>query len=376
MEDVSLTGHDKKRQLLPLTSLRFVAASMIVLHHGIDRSRLPFSFPLDHGVSFFFVLSGFILAYNYQLRNWPDARRFLILRVARIWPAHIVTTIAAVFILHTFNFKIIANVLMIQSWVPIASWYFSYNAVSWSISTEFFFYVAFVFMSFRWQTTFWWKLIGCVALLWLLMAVGSSLKLPAFTPDTVSLHGLLYVGPLARLLEFVSGMSTFLLYRWLLPRADRVHAGIFTILELSALAFSGYIMSTGLFLAPLLSILPPTAGQYLGHAYSWPAFVPVILVFAFQKGYVSKLLSFKIPVLLGETSYSLYLVHQLVFGVIAHRLRVTGWSAFVIGAAASQVIAFALWAYIENPARYYVKRALARRKTEPVLYQASFGRSS
>src|SRR5262245_19632502 len=47
--------------------------------------------PLYHGVSFFFVLSGFILTYAYP--SLPDARavrRFWVARFARLWPLHIV----------------------------------------------------------------------------------------------------------------------------------------------------------------------------------------------------------------------------------------------------------------------------------------------
>jgi peptidoglycan/LPS O-acetylase OafA/YrhL len=57
----------KPQKLDALTSLRFFAAAMIVVHHGhrvFGSMGLAESLPLDQGVSFFFVLSGFILAYN------------------------------------------------------------------------------------------------------------------------------------------------------------------------------------------------------------------------------------------------------------------------------------------------------------------------
>ena len=42
-------------------------------------------------VSWFFVLSGFIIAYNYpELSTNKQRRDFLILRVARLWPVHCV----------------------------------------------------------------------------------------------------------------------------------------------------------------------------------------------------------------------------------------------------------------------------------------------
>jgi peptidoglycan/LPS O-acetylase OafA/YrhL len=59
-----------KRPKLPaLTSLRFIAAAMILLHHTRDLLSSDTSWALhwhlDHGVSLFFVLSGFILTYSY-----------------------------------------------------------------------------------------------------------------------------------------------------------------------------------------------------------------------------------------------------------------------------------------------------------------------
>src|ERR1700685_744339 len=73
---------EEKRALLPLTSLRFVAAAMIVVHHGITVNEFtPSPLALDQGVSFFFVLSGFILTYSYpRLESWAEVRRFWIFR--------------------------------------------------------------------------------------------------------------------------------------------------------------------------------------------------------------------------------------------------------------------------------------------------------
>jgi peptidoglycan/LPS O-acetylase OafA/YrhL len=355
-----------KPSLVPLTSLRFVAAALILVEHGFDSAGIPRStFPYDQGVSFFFVLSGFVLAYNYPKLHGREIRSFLIFRVGRIWPAHIVTAIVAWVIAPALDIKFIANAGMVHAWIPIESWYFSYNAVSWSISTEFFFYLAFVLLIVRWSATFWWKLLTCAAMLWSIMAISYYLKIPSLsaeTSNTITLHGLLYVGPLARLLEFAAGMATCLLYGWLLPRA-RGPIYMFTALELLALAVAGYVMDVRPLHAVLTKMLPPTSPEYLGHAESWPAFLPLVLLFALQRGHISQLLSLKFAVLLGEASYSLYLVHQMVFATLISRTTMIGWPAFVIGALLSQMLAFALFRLVENPARQYVKRALAPDRT-------------
>ena len=350
---------EKDQSLLPLTSLRFVAAAMIVIHHELGIG----TFPLNSAVSFFFVLSGFILAYNYPQLRGSEIKRFIIRRIARIWPVHFVTAIAAAVIIQTLDIKFVANIALVHAWIPIASWYFSYNSPSWTISTEFFFYVAFVFLIYRWSTTFWWKLLGCAAMLWSIMAVSAYLDVPSLSADTmntVTLNGLLYVGPLARLLEFASGMAASLLYRWLSHRAHLGSVYTFTALEVLSLALAGYVMETQCIYQAMMQILPPTSPEYLAHAGSWPAFIPIVLVFALRRGFISKLLSAKVLVILGEASYSLYLVHQLVFIVIVLRWMPAGWLTFIVGAIISQALALALLFLVENPVRRYVKRLLAR----------------
>jgi peptidoglycan/LPS O-acetylase OafA/YrhL len=90
---------------------------------------------------------------------------------------------------------------------------------------------------------------------------------------------------------------------------------------------------------------------------------------AFGRGAISRALSIKPLVLLGEASFALYLVHQILItfyylnlphfaGIPDLALCVSYW-ALSIGAA------FALWAFIEKPARDWIRHLLSReRKTE------------
>src|SRR4029077_17422654 len=88
------TLRHKTAPLNGLTSLRFFAATMIVIGHGSGEFGFHLSpdslFALNSGVSFFFVLSGFILYYNYPaLPNRSAVSAFYAARFARIWPLHI-----------------------------------------------------------------------------------------------------------------------------------------------------------------------------------------------------------------------------------------------------------------------------------------------
>ena len=91
-----------------LTSVRFFFAMMVVVGHFTGQFAAEFGTlpgfvynmaPL--AVSWFFVLSGFIIAYNYpELSTNQQRRDFLILRVARLWPVHCVVLTAAVSFLY------------------------------------------------------------------------------------------------------------------------------------------------------------------------------------------------------------------------------------------------------------------------------------
>ncbi|HKB55248.1 MAG TPA: acyltransferase, partial [Ramlibacter sp.] len=77
-----------------LDGWRGLCACLVVLFHfhgyspiysaGLIRDSYLF-------VDFFFVLSGFVIAWNYQTRlhSWRDVRQFLVLRVGRLYPLHI-----------------------------------------------------------------------------------------------------------------------------------------------------------------------------------------------------------------------------------------------------------------------------------------------
>jgi peptidoglycan/LPS O-acetylase OafA/YrhL len=82
-----------------LTSLRFVAASYVVIFHYWPIFLAAYIYPPgfvmrgNAGVTFFFVLAGFILAYNYAETNFSERGRlvsFYIARLSRIYPVYLI----------------------------------------------------------------------------------------------------------------------------------------------------------------------------------------------------------------------------------------------------------------------------------------------
>src|SRR5579863_1305776 len=82
----------ERRPIRALTGLRFFAALHVVFYHyAVGLLPYPLSSVAKNGyvaVGLFFVLSGFVLAYNYADRPM-DIRTFWTARFARIYPAYL-----------------------------------------------------------------------------------------------------------------------------------------------------------------------------------------------------------------------------------------------------------------------------------------------
>ena len=192
-----------------LTTLRFPAAFAIVLFHFLVYTPCPRWVweGFNAGVSFFYVLSGFILYYNYA--DLTDRSFFWVARFARIWPVHLFTLIL-IFCVLPFQWQeghaswpitLPANILLLHAWLPWQGSALSYNGVSWSLSVEAFFYFC-----FPWLLGFM-KTRGTA----LPLAISFVLALVIVLLATICLpHQAAFVwpfNPLTRLFEFVLGMS-------------------------------------------------------------------------------------------------------------------------------------------------------------------------
>jgi peptidoglycan/LPS O-acetylase OafA/YrhL len=350
-----------------LTGLRFFAATLIVAEHA-SKLRIPLpAWAYDHGVSLFFVLSGFILTHVYpQLDDWRSARRFLVLRVTRIWPAHV--AVLALWLIaiggSIFSAKFLVNLLMIQAWIPSAPWYFSFNAPSWSISTEFFFYLAFPLLILGWRRSWAWKWLGAAGLLGAIIAICAWARLPGYSPENiVTVHGLVYIGPASRILEFVTGMVAHSCFAVLQPHARRLGHITGSLLEIGVIAAAAYFVID----APIYRLASGRFGltgldEWLGHCSSLPVFAILIVVFALQSGVTSGFLGSRPLVLLGELSYSIYLVHFGVYAVYVQHWMSAGLQPDYAGLAICLVVmlalSFCIWILIETPARRAARRAV------------------
>jgi peptidoglycan/LPS O-acetylase OafA/YrhL len=352
----------KTKNVPALTGLRFFAASAIVLLHSAGMVSLDtWPFQLDGIVQLFFVLSGFVLTIGMSdERPYAD---FLVGRIARVWPCHLAALVflAAVINPDTHDYWTKywtplggqgpewVSVFLLQAWVPQKTTYFSYNGVAWSLSVEMFCYAIFpgcIVALKRWPTA----LSGIFFVVTAFVVSVVNLTFPSLNPQWLG-----FINPATNLSVFVLGVAAGLIFRQL-PRSTTSFAWsslietVAVIFALTANTFFRLVhphwMSVG-----LLSFLSEAGGA--------PAYALLIFALARYFGVIGAFLSWRPIVFLGESSFALYLFHQLLLkwyyaspstfaltlGELPAPLRYAGyWVACITIAAAAHLI-------IERPAR-------------------------
>ena len=349
----------KGRENLPvLTSLRFPAAFAIVLFHSV----FSFGWPewswqnLSSGVSFFYVLSGFILYYNYV--DLKDRGYFWAARFARIWPIHVATCAAALlfFPFYLLNghaswpITLPCNLLLVHAWLPYLGGTASYNGVSWSLSVEAFFYLTFPWiLPFMKKQGIWPPLLVSF-FVGLCAAVAARIVFPAqgFIPTT---------NPLCRIFEFVLGMSTCQIW---LTRPEKIRShNKWTAIEGATLLIVALAVFVPMPLLKALGLATPLTSWLLSAFYAI-FFAGLIWTFAHEAGALSKALSARALVFLGEISFALYMCHQMIWRGLSTYAGEQRWSngwLFTVYVASALLTATLLFYLVENPARHAIVRS-------------------
>lgn len=341
----------QENKLHALTSLRFFAALLVVMHHTFrDLVTVPGLSDVvwlgTVGVSFFFALSGFVLTWS--LREDDTKLAFYRRRFARVYPLHFLALVlaVAVFLGVGKNFdarQFFAGAGLLQAWIPDSKVYFALNAPSWSLSCEALFYAAFPFFAARLVRVGrrgLWKLLAATAGLSLVIAGAVTL---ALTPGD-SAQFWLYIFPPFRLLEFVAGCILALLVKsgWRsplsLPAAALAAGGVYIVLM--AGNRQGFSLGNGLedaiMLPFILAVIASAATASLTG----------------REGF----LAHPWAVRLGEWSFALYITHWLLLTLAEHLdpgsktrpplLQFVEGSVFVLLAVA---VAGAAYTWVEKP---------------------------
>lgn len=333
-----------------LTSLRFFAALLVVLHHTTrDLGSIPIVSSIltmgTAGVGFFFALSGFLLTWS--AREGDTRRAFYRRRFARVYPMHFVMLIVAVPVLlligQDIGFgEIVANVLLVQGWVDDSNVYFGMNSPSWSLAAELLFYVLFPFvipllarLNYRqtWAFTVALVVIGLVTAIVITMAI-----------DGGGDRFWLYIFPPYRLIGFIAGCCAARLmilgFRWnCSPLVATIYAGFMygALLAVQSLIGSiGHGIEDAVLLPFILALLVAAASSDVrgGH----------------------RVLANRRLVALGTWSFALYITHWLFLQVAVFAMPDIAAApvpvrvlADVVFACAAIAISWLAFATIEKP---------------------------
>ena len=380
-----------------LTGIRFVAAFWVFAYHlqGPFNVLGLLSIPVMGdvmrvgrlGVDLFFALSGFILTHTYLTRMGSSIRgsttlRFWWLRLARIYPVHLVMLVVAGLAVFAqarilgedidrdwWNpIDFIKNLLLIQEWGPNPER--GWNFVAWSLSMEWLAYLVFpVLVLILWRMhkkvpTFV-LVIAWFAVLAPLVGYGLGTSDPYYTNNWGSTYRIAT--------EFTAGALTYLIVQRLSER-ERIHT---PAAWLSAI-LPALVVAGAVFLAWLPAAHPP-ANAVNPDAEPLPpyfhlALVPLLVAWigalALARSGVARALSTRTLVLGGFVSYSLYMTHLVWMGLWRAGMNVAGIESGALYAAGvvvlivgALVIAWLMWKVVEEPAREWMRGLVGTRRT-------------
>ncbi|MFF7368427.1 MULTISPECIES: acyltransferase family protein [Streptomyces] len=310
-------------RLPSLTGLRFVAAALVFAFHS-SLTNFPLSPFADEdvahgyewlfskagwiGVSFFFILSGFVLTWS--SRGGDTLTSFWRRRLLKIYPNHVVVwTLAMLLFAAQFTppSAWLPNLFLIHSWFPQHDTFISVNLPSWSLCSELLFYLLFPFFLrlvrkipvrqlWLWAGGMVAGMAGIQLVVQFLLP--GSPQTPEQYPLSVVQWWFAYNFPPVRLFEFLLGMIT----------ARAVLAGRWIRLPLGA---AGALVA--------LSYAAAMAAPWLYGLYVVTAIPLALLIASVAQVDIAgrpTVLRGRTAVWLGEISFGFYVIHYVVMYVV------------------------------------------------------------
>lgn len=298
-----------KKKVLSFQGLRGFAIILIMLSHCDyvmnDYGNNIFMYFGGLGVQLFIMLSGFLAYYNFIFYDSKSLRLVLKDKLKKIYPLHIITLIVSLplcITLFTGNevlkngVKLILNVLLLNTWIPRMDFYFSFNAVSWYLALVVFFILitpTVVRILEKINNKFFLIVIMVVFVL------GEFLWAYVVSGDSMA-HWLIYVCPIVRSFDFVNGAIVCKIVKDIEYKNNMVGMGIVGIL----IGCSGILCSS----------LNRADEMYLVAFWSIPSVMLIGLLYLGEGDSRIVNIIFKNPILvfIGNISFELFLIHQLV----------------------------------------------------------------
>lgn len=318
-----ILNESNKKYNETLQGLRGLAIILIVLSHcnyiQNEYGKNIFASAGGLGVQIFIMLSGYLAIMNYyNYRSFPSINSYIKRKLKKFYPLHFITLIFAL----PFIFKsilngkfesvlerIVLNLLLLQSYIPDMSIYFSLNATSWYLSTAFFFIVLTP------------KIIKLID--FTVNEIGASICIIAIVfvqyllfylcADSQIAHWLLYICPAVRILDFVLGGYTYVA----LQKNKNINAQFIAIV---------IILDTVLLYNSAFS----NSMYYCTAAWTLPN---ILLFLSLESDSISSLkeniFKNKFLVFIGNISFEIFLIHLLVFNYVAFVFRKIGYQGSI-----------------------------------------------
>lgn len=377
-----------KATLLPaLTGIRFFAIFHIFLFHlwslySMEKppeykalmqsvGQLPDTLItfLSHGyfsTSFFFMLSGFILAYLYWGANGQltsSKKHFWLLRFSRLFPIHIIILIITFLLftgfllgentpVPTMVFSALATLTLTQAWVP--QWVPVWSWPTWALSALLFMYLIMPWLMLRLSKLsrkYMILLLAALPLISLLPTIVIALGM--FSGEKLNRDWSIFLGatPIFWVAHFVAGM--------LLSRA-------FGISRFNSswkkpphwLAVGDIALLSVIAIACIPNIEEPLK-YFLRHGLLMPLYMLIILDLARGNGLASRLFSLPGTKFFGEMSFSIFIWQNLIMAMCWEVARSTGNNQF-LGACIGMII-------ISVISTYLIEKPIARKMRKKIL---------
>jgi peptidoglycan/LPS O-acetylase OafA/YrhL len=352
---------NEPRRFVVLDFYRFIAALGVFIFHlkNVDGSISPAwngSFGLF--VDMFFILSGFVISYSYPAASTGSHLyiRFMLRRIARIYPLHLLTLLAFVALgflgiqgsaPSSSASDFIYNLLLIQAWGVTD--HLSFNSPAWSISAELFCYLLFPLLMYLARSVSPLILALIVAASYGILAHG---HLPIWQEHSQMYGANFDYGMLRALPSFLNGILLAILFR--LSGSYRRKGVILIGISVFGLA----VLILNVFAKPDLAII---------------LFSLAIVFTAVGESALERVPGARWLARLGNTSYAVYMLHELLILLLFaplwrhFSLNANDFPLFVLACCVLLTIAADVtYSYVEKPARDWINR-LGSANSRPVV---------
>lgn len=362
-----------------LNALRFIAASLVVLHHGealriklntVNYKNLALFNLGGVAVEFFFVLSGFLITFlmlkEIKVSNTISVRKFYFRRIVRIWPLYfllvLLGTLLIPFLVQQFNVDYEVPYTFKETWMyfvffmpSLVTYYWGHHLLEplWSIGVEEWFYLMWAPLIKLFKKHIFKLLTGVLVLKYILNALAN------YVFEDMGLFREI-VNTFAVESMAVGGLGALFLYKAGRPVKEMPFFGI-----------AGRVIVLVL-LASFMFFENEYWSVFHQHFYTRPIldiifiYVIILISIAYKE---SKFSNSRILNWLGELSYGIYMYHMLVIGVVLVVVKKMPFlnSLPLLGSIVFYILVFLLTITVAALSKkYFENRFMPKKKTTDI----------